>query len=144
MIKFSLRCSNDHVFDSWFSSNETYEDLDNAGMLSCPICGSDTVGKNMMAPQLRKPDAPAEKQKPFDLSAPEAPAVTALAELRRLVEKKFENVGRRFAAEARAMNNGEAPERSIVGEAKISEAAELLQEGIPLVPLPWPDTRKSN
>ena len=68
---------------------------------------------------------------------PASPAEQALAELRRRIEAESEDVGRDFAAEARRIHEGEAPERPIIGEARPAEARALIEDGIPVAPLPW-------
>ena len=78
-----------------------------------------------------------------DLRAPASPAEQALAELRRRIEAAADDVGRDFAAEARRIHDGLAPERAIIGEARPSEARALLEDGIPVAPLPWPARRTS-
>ncbi len=148
MIKFSLRCSAGHSFDSWFKSNDAFESLGASGMLSCPVCGSEEIEKNIMTPQVRpspaKPGADSGGANPADISKPATKAEKMVRDLRRIVNRNFENVGRRFAAEARAMHEGDSPKRSIMGEANFKEAAELLEDGIPVAPLPWPNPGKTN
>ena len=78
------------------------------------------------------------------MTAPRSTAEQALADLRMKVESESEYVGLNFAAEARAMHAGDAPERSIYGEAKFEEARALLEEGVPVAPLPFTPTRKAN
>jgi hypothetical protein len=78
-----------------------------------------------------------------DLRAPASPAEQALAELRRRIEATADDVGRDFAAEARRIHDGLSPERAIIGEARPSEARALLDDGIPVAPLPWPARRTS-
>jgi hypothetical protein len=149
MIQFSLRCANDHNFDSWFQSSEAYETLQKAGMVTCAVCGSAKVEKALMAPKVHDsrgrakavPDAP-EPERP--LAAPRNDKERALAELRRKVEQTSEYVGLNFAREARDMHNGLTPERPIYGEAKPEEAAKLIDEGVPVAPLPFIPGRKSN
>ncbi|MEP4037793.1 DUF1178 family protein [Pseudophaeobacter sp.] len=68
----------------------------------------------------------------------------ALGELRRKVETNSDYVGKDFASEARAMHLGDAPERAIYGEAKPEEAKALIDEGIPVLPLPFGRGRKTN
>ena len=148
MIKFSLRCSASHTFDSWFKSNEAFDALGKSGMLSCPVCGCEEIEKNIMTPQVRlspaKCASPKGGSKPKNLSKPASPMEAMVHELRRIVDRNFENVGRRFAAEARAIHDGDSPKRSIVGEANLDEAMELLDDGIPVAPLPWPNPEKAN
>lgn len=163
MIRFSLRCDKSHRFDSWFGSGADFERLRAAGLISCAVCGCDKVEKDLMAPNIRaRPsdakaaagrsgqDAPGEgaveegaaRERP-DLSAPASPAEQALAELRARIEARSENVGRDFAAEARRIHEGDAPSRPIIGEARPAEARALVDDGIPVVPLPW-SGRKGN
>lgn len=100
-----------------------------------------------MAPAVStdRPDAPAPKpEEARPLSAPTNPAEAAMKALREKVEANSEYVGLSFAKEARAMHLGEAPERSIYGEAKLDDARKLLEEGVPVTPLPFAPKRKSN
>jgi len=141
MIQFSLRCPNDHRFDSWFQSAEAYDKLAAAGMVSCAVCGADGVRKAPMAPRVAssREDAAARP-----LSQPRSAAEQAVAELRRRIESGSEDVGRNFVREARAIHAGEAPERPIRGEARLDEARKLLEDGVPVMPLPFMNARKTN
>ena len=140
MIRYALSCSKDHAFDSWFQSADAFDRLKAAGMVTCAVCGSIEVQKSIMAPRVRTSDAASETP----LSAPASPAEQALRELREKVEANSENVGTNFAKEARAMHDGTAPERSIFGEAKIEDAKALIEDGVPVVPLPFGPNRKTN
>jgi hypothetical protein len=139
MIRYALRCDRAHRFDSWFGSSADFDRLLGAGHLACAVCGSSAVEKDLMAPRVA---AAAEPERP--LSAPASPAEQALAELRRRVEAQSEDVGRDFAAEARRIHEGVSPARTIIGEARPSEARALIEDGIPVAPLPWLPERKSN
>lgn len=139
MIRYALRCSNDHRFDSWFGSIEDYERLHAGGLVSCAICGTPEIEKDLMAPRVNTTSA----HQAADLTKPASPAEQALAELRRRIEANSEDVGRRFAREARAIHEGEAPQRPIIGEAKPAEAKALLEDGIPVAPLPWSRSRSN-
>ncbi len=143
MIKYTLKCSEDHRFDSWFQSAAAFEKLLDAGMVTCSVCGALGVEKAIMAPQVRttRPAAPAPEEKSGPLSEPASPAEQALSEMRKMVEETSEDVGDNFVSEARAIHDGDAPERPIYGQAKIEEAKELADEGIPVVPLPWGNKR---
>lgn len=138
MIRYTLSCDNAHRFDSWFPSSGAFDRLAEGGHLACPDCGSSKVVKAPMAPAVAtREDRP--------LSAPPAdPRAEALERLRREVEAKSEYVGMRFAAEARAIHAGDAPERSIWGETKPEEARALIEDGVPVAPLPFLPTRKAN
>lgn len=151
MIQFTLKCDKDHRFDSWFQSASAFDKLQSAGMVACAVCGSTHVEKALMAPSVRdsrrkRPQAPEAPDTPRQrpLSAPATTAEQALAELKRHVEKTSEYVGLNFAREARQMHEGTAPERSIYGEAKPEEARKLLEDGVPVAPLPFLPNRKSN
>lgn len=139
MIRYALTCSNDHAFDSWFQSAEAFDKLKAAGHVSCAVCGAHDVRKSIMAPRLAKQG---DADRP--LSAPATAAEQAVREMRAHLEKHSEDVGDNFATEARAIHNGEAPERSIYGQAKPKEAKALLEDGVPVVPLPFTTPRKSN
>lgn len=147
MIRYTLKCDQSHSFESWFASAEAFEKLHAAGMVLCAICGSSEVEKALMAPAVRparKAAAPAEAPAAAPLSAPQNKMEEALAAMRREVEENSDYVGLNFAAEARAMHTGERPERAIHGEAKLEEARALLEEGIPVTPLPFLPKRSSN
>ncbi|MFD0858914.1 DUF1178 family protein [Roseovarius aquimarinus] len=149
MIKFSLKCSKDHRFDSWFQSADAYEKLASRGMIACAVCGDTDVSKTVMAPSVR-PARTTEARLPKDaprahaLAAPASPAEAAMAELRRRIEANSEYVGTDFARAARQMHEGEAPTRSIHGEAKPAEARKLIEDGVPILPLPFMPARKVN
>ncbi|MEQ9693741.1 DUF1178 family protein [Shimia sp. SDUM112013] len=151
MIQYTLKCANDHRFDSWFQSGEAYDKLKAAGMIVCSVCGDTHVEKAIMAPRVRparsaaKMPAPQTDQPvPAALSAPNSELEKAVAELRKQVEAHSDYVGENFAREARAMHVGDAPERAIYGEAKLDEAKALIDDGIPVSPLPFRPGRKSN
>ncbi len=138
MIRYSLRCDHEHRFNSWFGSSADFDRLLEAGLVSCSICGSGSIAKDLMAPSIG-----ATAPEP-SLSAPASPAEQALSELRRRIEATSEDVGRNFAREARAIHEGEAPGRSIIGEANAAEARALVEDGIPVARLPWSANPKSN
>lgn len=143
MIRYALKCDNSHRFESWFGSSADFERLDAAGMVSCAVCGSDRVEKDLMAPRIGGASEAAGQPERAPLSGPATPAEAALRELRRRIEANSENVGRRFVAEARRIHRGEAPERAIIGEARPKEARELIAEGVPIAPLPWSSRKPS-
>jgi len=130
MIKYALKCSSGHSFESWFQDSDAYQKLSDTGHLTCAVCGISEVEKAIMAPRVNVPaDAP--------LSAPASPAEQAIKEIRAKVEAEADNVGRNFASEARAIHLGEKPERAIYGEARLDEAKALIDDGVQIAPLPW-------
>lgn len=171
MIRYMLKCAEGHGFESWFADAGAYDSLAAAQQLSCPLCGNATIEKALMAPavrpgraaapaaadpspkgaaapQMRGPAPLAPKAMPTTaaqaLSDPGSELESALAALRRQVETHSEYVGADFAAEARKMHEGDAPERAIYGEAKPEEARQLLEDGVPVMPLPFLPSRKTN
>jgi len=169
MIQYALKCAHDHKFESWFKSASAFDGLVASGLVNCPICGDTDIQKTLMAPSVqssrkkaKKPaDDPATVDKTPAAAQPDAvpsgiPAQTpsvnapnpelqkALSELREEVTKNSEYVGDDFAKEARAMHLGETKTRSIYGETPISEAKELIDEGINVTPLPFVPPRKVN
>jgi hypothetical protein len=138
MIRFSLRCDRDHRFDAWFGSGADFDRLLASGHVACAVCGGTGIEKDLMAPGIAGSARPAP-----DLSAPASAAERALKDLRKKIEANSENVGRDFAAEARRIHEGEAPKRAIIGEARIADAKALVDDGVPIAPLPW-SSRKTN
>ena len=138
MIRYALKCAGDHRFDSWFQSAAAYDSLADAGPVACPVCGETTVEKAIMAPRVATGDSapePVAKERP--LSGPAHPAEQMLKALREHVEKNSTYVGKRFATEARAMHLGEKAEGAIHGEASPEEARALIEDGVPIAPLPF-------
>jgi hypothetical protein len=138
MIRYALRCAEGHSFDSWFASGAEYDRLSGAALLACAVCGDPRVEKDLMAPRLG--GGPAED----GLLAPASPAEAARRALRRRIEATCEDVGRDFPAEARRIHAGQAPARGIIGEAAPHEARALIEEGVPIAPLPWGPARRAN
>lgn len=144
MIQFTLKCANDHRFDSWFQSGSAFDKLLASGMVTCAVCGSSNVDKAIMAPRVSTAEATAPAPARPTLSEPASPAEQALSELRKYVEKNSDYVGKNFANEARAIHTGDAPARPIWGETRGDEAKKLIEDGVPIAPLPFTPTRKSN
>lgn len=139
MIRFSLKCDQGHAFESWFASGAAFDTLQKGGHLSCAVCGSARVDKALMAPSVATTEDSA-----VPLATPSEALAAKLAELRRHVEETSDYVGEDFVREARAMHLGDSPERSIWGEARPDEAKALIEEGVPVAPLPFVPTRKAN
>ena len=148
MIKYTLECRKKHRFESWFKSADAFEKLLTSGHITCSVCGISEVSKSIMAPNIgAKSNSRTKSQnlnKEVSLSTPSTVAEKAIKEFRQHIEKSSENVGSKFATEARKMHLGEAPERSIYGESTIKEAKDLIDEGISVVPLPFISSRKTN
>lgn len=147
MIVYDLACSDGHRFEGWFGSSGDYEDQRARGLLACPSCGSAEVSKAPMAPAV-----PAKGNSRQEVLPPEAPqpmantpmppevqkALAALAKVQAEVLKNSTWVGDRFAEETRKMHYGEREEAPIHGQASLAEAKALIEEGVPVAPLPFP------
>jgi hypothetical protein len=143
MIIFDLKCApQGHVFEGWFGSSSDYEAQQARGLVSCPICGSAEVSKAVMAPAVgakgnRSAAAPAPELFGGDPEAVKKVLAALAAEQKRVLDQS-EAVGDRFADEARAIHLGEAEARSIHGRATRAQAESLIEDGIPVAPLPFP------
>ena len=142
MIHYDLICDKGHPFDGWFRNSAAYDEQASRGLVSCTICGSAKVEKQLMAPGIpvkanRKDSTP----KPM-VSGPVDPRLAIMMqmvrEMRKQVEENAEYVGDRFAEEARKIHYGETENRSIRGQASREETEALLDEGIDILPLPVP------
>lgn len=142
MISFTLKCEDGHRFDSWFQSSDAFDKLHKAGMVNCAVCGSTKVEKAIMAPRVS--DSKSNAERSTALTASKHPAEQMLADLRKQVEENSEYVGMNFAREARDIHDGLSPDRAIYGEAKPEEAKKLIEDGVPVAPLPFVPVRKTN
>jgi len=144
MIRYALSCAANHDFESWFQSSVAFDRLAAAGRLTCPSCGSAEVRKALMAPAVLGAGKDQEPAVPPAAPPSAAEIEHAIAELRKQVEETSDYVGLNFAAEARRIHAGEAPERSIYGETRPDEARRLIEDGVPVAPLPFVPRRKTN
>ena len=127
MIVFDLRCEDSgDVFEAWFQSSEDFEKQKKRGLVQCPVCHSSRIAKAPMAPRV-----PAK-------SSVDASPLAKLAALQGEMLKNSEWVGDRFAEEARAIHVGDSEVRPVHGNASPAEAKSLIDEGIPVAPLPLP------
>jgi hypothetical protein len=149
MIVFDLHCERGHRFEGWFGSSADYEDQQMEGLVSCPECGSEVVDKAPSAPAVpvkgnsRPEQRPARGEDARPLSNNPMPpevqaAMQALAKAQAKALKDSTWVGDKFAEASRAMHYGERDEAPIHGEASAEEAQALVDEGVPIAPLPFP------
>ncbi len=133
MIKYALICKKaicQHEFEAWFSNSADYDQQEKARQLICPLCQSTRIEKAIMAPAIKSPKRAASTTKTAENIAAMA------AKLRANISKNCEDVGDKFADEARAIHYGEKPERGIYGQARPADAKALIEEGVGIVPLP--------
>lgn len=140
MKVFNLSCAQDHRFEGWFASAEAYESQLERGLVECPVCGDQSVRRLPSAPRLNLSSSAARQE-------PESPAAAALSpekiqamwlRMARHIRENTEDVGERFAEEARRIHHRDAPNRGIRGVATREEAAELSEEGIEVFSFPMP------
>ena len=141
MIKYALICDNDHEFESWFKNSQAFDDQLASGDLSCPHCASTQVSKSIMAPNLGKKS---NTSNALTETGKSAEIMQMMSQMREHVENNFDYVGDKFASEARAMHYGDLEERDIYGESTLQDVKELVEEGIPVAPIPGvPDKLKN-
>ena len=145
MIVFDLECRGlGHRFEGWFASSEAFADQQGRGQVTCPQCGSSDVGKAVMAPNLARKgnqQSAASPAQPVAGGKMPAEAQAVLAKLAALQAEALSSsrwVGKQFADESRKIHYGEAEDTVIHGEATPEQAKELLEEGIAVMPLPFP------
>jgi hypothetical protein len=155
MIKYALICEADHEFESWFPDSASYDKQVKRGLVACPLCDRVKVSKAIMAPNVARKDqdranAADNDDVPTPAAAAAAPQVQDIAlldeqqqqlrgmirELHEKIVANTDDVGENFPEEARKMHDGETPARSIRGKASFEEARELLEDGIPVLPIP--------
>lgn len=134
MIHYSLVCANDHKFDAWFRNADAYETQLKRGIVTCPVCNTDNVGKGLMAPALGRSR---EEKVALSIGHPEhAQLQAAMRALRDKVTSEADYVGDKFAEEARKIHFKEVDARGIYGEATREEVASLVEDGVDFMPLP--------
>lgn len=141
MKVFDLCCEHDHAFEGWFASAEAFESQLDRGLVECPICGTKSVRRTPSAPRLNLSSPPPADVQPA-AQAPSPPSAQQLRELwlktARFIRENTEDVGERFAEEARRIHYDEAPARAIRGVASRDEARSLADEGIEVFSFPMP------
>ncbi|WP_342129139.1 DUF1178 family protein [Hydrogenophaga sp. OTU3427] len=148
MKVLNLRCNAQHPFEGWFGSEADFQDQLARGLVACPMCGDTRIEKLLSAPRInlgaaQPPQAKGTANVAAAPSAPVAmdPGMDTAAHARflralREVVARAEDVGERFADEARRMHHGDTEARQIRGQASLAETLELLEEGVPVLPLP--------
>ena len=135
MIKFTLTCEKDHSFEGWFGSSEDFIDQQQRGLVSCPYCHSVEVEKALMAPSVSTSKT-RDKISVAPLDQKRQALFAEMKELRQKITANAEDVGEKFPEEARKIHYGEAETRGIYGAASQEDVKELVEEGVPIAPLP--------
>ncbi len=149
MKVLNLQCSHGHAFEGWFASHDDYEAQRERGLVSCPLCNDVEVTKMPSAPRLNLGHGAQQASSTAASAVPAAPAQdvaqmtpqhlqAAWMKMVRHVMANTEDVGTKFAEEARRIHHGETESRNIRGQASREETEALLDEGIDILPLPVP------
>lgn len=149
MKVLDLQCANGHLFEGWFGSEDDFQAQSARHLVTCPVCNDATVHKRLSAPRLNLghggEPAPSPSSTPAGRGAEDPPLArlqAAWLRMARQVIAQTEDVGERFVSEARRMHHGDIPSRGIRGQVTAMEAAELLDEGVEILPLPLPEALK--
>lgn len=140
MIRYALTCDHDHEFEGWFGSSADFDDQQGRGLIECPMCASKAVRKQIMAPAVAGTKRTAVEIEPAKM---QAMMMEAAGRIRRHVEANFDDVGDTFAREARAIHEGKAEDRGIYGQATPAEVRDLVEDGVPIAPLPAEPPKKT-
>ena len=141
MIKYNLKCENNHEFESWFSDSKEFEKLRSKKIIECTFCGTKKVQKTIMSPNIVSKH---QKEKIFKSSKYIKKMKQDLLKMRNFVEKNFKYVGDNFPYEVRKVYYDKSKNKNIYGKATPEETDELRQEGIELTSIPWIDNKKDN
>ena len=137
MIKYNLKCHNDHEFESWFSNSKEYEKLCKKRFLECIFCSSKKINKSIMAPTILNSK---EKDNQTDkINKNLKSKKNKLLSLRKYVEKNFDYVGKDFGKKVREIYYDKKSKKAIYGTTTPDERNELAEEGISLLSIPWVD-----
>ena len=134
MIKYNLICKCGESFESWFLSSSGFDYLCKKKLIKCIYCGSLSVKKSVMAPNL-----PSKSNKVFKKTKLEKNIKKQLLDVRKYIEKNCKNVGENFTREARSIHYDKKTSQGIYGKATPEETSELLEEGIEVATIPWID-----
>ena len=135
MIKYNLKCQNNHEFESWFSNSEEFDKLNNKNLLECIYCSSKNIKKSIMAPMVSNLKIKEEKSEIINKDFKNEKS--KLLELRKYIEKNFDYVGKDFSKKVREVYYDKKSNQAIYGTTTKEEREELAEEGIDLLSIPW-------
>ena len=138
MIKYNLKCHNNHEFESWFSDSKEFEKLKSKKIIECALCGTKAIEKSIMSPNVLSKDDKISQNKSIKYLKK---VKEDLLKMRKFVEKNFEYVGKDFPKEVRNVYYDKRKNKNIYGNATEEESEELKDEGIELTTIPWIDKR---
>tara|TARA_Y100000741_G_C17832844_1_gene387197 strand:+ start:105 stop:524 length:420 start_codon:yes stop_codon:yes gene_type:complete len=134
MIKYNLKCNNDHEFESWFSDSKEFDKLNKKNLLECIYCSSKKISKSIMAPMISHSK---EKNKIKVENKNLVKEKIKLLQLRKYIENNFDYVGKDFSKKVREVYYDKKTNKAIYGTTTHEERKELEEEGIDLLSIPW-------
>jgi len=134
MIKYNLKCSNDHEFESWFSNSNEFDNLNKKKLLECIFCSSKKINNSIMAPMIT---GTKKKENNLKMNQKLLDEKIKLIEIRKYIENNFENVGKNFSKRVREIYYDKEKKNTIYGTTTFKEREELAEEGIDLISVPW-------
>lgn len=135
MILYTLKCKEDHSFESWFRNSQSFDAQKEKKLIHCPICGISEISKAVMAPRIGKKQSTLDSSSQTDLGK----AHLAVQEIKTYLKKHATNVGNDLYNQAQKMNDGDIPPKSIYGRATVEQVKDLEDQDIAILPLPWVD-----
>ena len=135
MIKYNLKCQNEHEFESWFANSAEFDKLNNKELLECIYCSSKKITKSIMAPMISNLKSKSEQIEIISNDFREEKK--QLIQLRKYVEKNFDFVGKDFCKKVREIYYDKKNKKAIYGTATDKERRDLADEGIDLLSIPW-------
>ena len=141
MIKFDLKCINDHIFEASFDDSSSFENQRKKKLIQCPYCNNSKISKSIMAPNITSKSNNSKKLKRSQERI-YANYNQQVKKLKKEIEKNYTYVGNKFPEEARKIHYGEKEDKPIYGEATEKESKDLIEEGIPLIRLPFEKKQK--
>ena len=135
MIKYNLKCKNNHEFESWFSNSEEFDKLNKKDLLECIYCSSKKISKSIMSPRILNLNTKKEQVNLINKDIKNEK--DQLLRLRKYIEKNFDYVGKDFSKKVREVYYDKKTNKAIYGTTTPEERKELEDEGIDLLSIPW-------
>ena len=136
MIKYNLKCHNEHEFESWFSNSKEFDKLNKKNLLDCIYCSSKKISKSIMSPMISNSKNKSDQQMDITDNTVKNEKQNLL-ELRKFIEKNFDYVGKDFSKKVREVYYDKKNKKAIYGTTTPKEREELAEEGIDLFSIPW-------
>ena len=137
MIKYNLKCHNNHEFESWFSDSSEFDKLNKKGLLDCIFCNSKKISKTIMAPIVSVAKGREYKIDLIKINKKIQNKKKELLKIRKFIENNFEFVGNNFSKKVREIYYDKKSKKTIYGSTTAKEREELAEEGIEILSLPW-------